>query len=71
MFRASVEDPPDQIDLYGTFAEAGNELLSAAQDAMRARTWKERVPDNVLRYTEAACMRALHEIAKYRGGLPS
>ena len=67
-FRASVEMPPDQIDMYGTFSEAGNELLSAANDAMRARTWKERIPDNVLRSTEAACIRTIREIAKYRSG---
>lgn len=65
-FRASVEMPPDQIDMYGSFAEAGNELLSAAQDAMRARTWKERIPDNILAATEATLLKALREIAKYR-----
>lgn len=64
---ASVEMPPDQLDLYGTFADTGNELLSAAGDAMRARQWGERVPDNVLRSTEAALTKALREIAKYRG----
>lgn len=63
---ASLEMPPDQLDLYGTFSDAGNELLSAAQDAMRARTWKERVPDNVLRSTESAMLKALREIQKYR-----
>ncbi len=63
---ASLEMPPDQLDLYGTFAETGNELLFAAQEAMRARTWKERVPDNVLRSTESAVLKALREIQKYR-----
>ena len=40
--------------------------LEMPQDAMRARTWKERVPDNVLRSTESAMLKALREIQKYR-----
>lgn len=59
--------PPDALDLYGILADAGNELLSAAQDVMRARQYGEQPTDGVMAAAESAAMNVAFALAAFRG----
>lgn len=61
------DTPPDMLDLYGELADAGNELLSAAEDVMRARKWGEQPTDNIMAGAEAAAMKVARRLAAFRG----